>query len=116
MIKLIFALLLLLPSLALSGCNLPKQEQEKAKDRIASYGCPTCHIIPGVPGAIGKVGPSLKGLENRSYIAGAMENNEGNVEKWIMHPQAFRPGSAMPEMGVTPEDSRLIARYLEKLE
>jgi hypothetical protein len=30
-----------------------------------------------------------------------------------MHPQHFRPGSAMPEMGVTEQDARRIQIFLE---
>ena len=31
-------------------------------DKIRKYGCYTCHVIPGVDGAKGLVGPSLAGF------------------------------------------------------
>lgn len=64
-------------------------------------GCPTCHVIPGGPGAVGKVGPSLDALGQRSYLAGRLSNNRSNLQRWLMHPQSIEPGVAMPEMGVT---------------
>jgi cytochrome c2 len=77
------------------------------------YGCPTCHVIPGVSGASGKVGPSLYSLDQRSFLAGTLSNTPANLESWIRHPQHFQPGTAMPEMGVTAQDARRIAEYLE---
>jgi cytochrome c1 len=32
--------------------------------------------------------------------------------RWLEHPQALRPGSGMPEMGVTDKDARAMAAYL----
>jgi len=83
------------------------------KDLMIHYGCPTCHVIPGVPGAVGTVGPSLYDIPNRSYLAGKLPNTRANLELWISHPQQYEPGTAMPEMGVTPDDARQIAAYLE---
>jgi cytochrome c len=80
------------------------------------YGCPTCHVIPGVPGAVGTVGPSLHGLPGRSYLAGKIPNTRANLELWISHPQQYEPGTAMPEMGVTADDARQIAAYLNTLD
>jgi cytochrome c len=84
-----------------------------APDLMIHYGCPTCHVIPGVPGAAGKVGPSLSGLAQRSYLAGTLQNSPDNLVLWIQHPQRIHPGTAMPEMGVTPEEAKDIATYLQ---
>ena len=70
-------------------------------------------MIPNVPGAVGKVGPSLASLAQRSYLAGSLPNTPDNLAAWIMHPQHFRPGTAMPEMGVTPDDARRIEAFLQ---
>jgi cytochrome c2 len=80
---------------------------------MIQYGCPTCHVIPGVPGAVGKVGPSLASLAQRSYLAGTVPNTPSDLERWIRHPQGIHPGTAMPEMGVTPQDSEQIAAFLD---
>src|SRR4051812_13741190 len=39
---------------------------------ISSYGCGSCHEIPGVYGASGKVGPSLSSFKDRVMIAGVL--------------------------------------------
>jgi hypothetical protein len=35
------------------------------------------------------------------------------MEHWIMHPQSIHPGTAMPEMGVTPSDAQRMTDFLE---
>jgi cytochrome c2 len=80
---------------------------------MIQYGCPTCHVIPGVPGAVGKVGPSLDSLAQRSYLAGTVPNTPRDLENWIMHPQLIHPGTAMPDMGVTPHDGEEMASFLQ---
>ena len=87
--------------------------ERSAPDLMIQYGCPTCHVIPNVPGAVGKVGPPLQALFQRSYLAGSIPNTPQNLEQWIMHPQHYRPGTAMPEMGVSAQDARRIANFIE---
>jgi cytochrome c1 len=79
---------------------------------IQGYGCGACHTIPDIPGANGTVGPPLTSLAKRSVLAGQLPNNPDNLILWIMHPQEVRPGSDMPEMGVTEPAARDIAAYL----
>ena len=79
---------------------------------IRKYGCNTCHEISGVPGARGLVGPRLNGIKQRYYIAGELPNTPENLMQWIQHPRQVEPHTAMPEMGVTEQDSRDIAAYL----
>jgi len=82
---------------------------------IRKYGCNTCHTISGVPGARGLVGPPLDGIRDRYYIAGELANTPTNLMQWIQHPRQVEPHTAMPEMGVTEQDSRDIAAYLYTL-
>lgn len=84
-------------------------------DLIRSYGCGTCHTVPGVRGAKGKVGPPLTAFAHRAYIAGNLTNEPPNLVAWIMDPQAVEPGTAMPALGVTAEEARDIAAYLYTL-
>lgn len=86
--------------------------QRSAPELMIQYGCPACHVIHHVPGAVGKVGPPLQSIGQRSYIAGKLPNTPENLEQWIMHPQYYRPGVAMPDMGVTDQDARRIAEFL----
>lgn len=85
-----------------------------ARGRVAltQYACHSCHMIPGVTGPRTYVGPSLAGLGQRSFIAGALPRSEENLVRWIMAPQTIKPGSAMPQLGVSERDARDMAAYL----
>jgi cytochrome c2 len=85
------------------------------RTEIRKYGCNTCHEISGVPGANGLIGPSLDGVTRRYYLAGEIANTPDNLILWIQHPRKIEPHTAMPEMGVTDQDSRDIAAYLYML-
>ncbi len=103
--------------MALAGCSMSSPgspaSQRSVQDAMRQYGCPACHVIPGVAGASGQVGPSLAGLAQRSYVAGTLPNTPQNLASWVMHPQHLRPGTAMPEMGVSEQDAQRILEFLE---
>ena len=82
---------------------------------IPQYGCGNCHVIPGVTGARGLVGPSLAGFSQRTFIAGSFRNEGETLVRWIVAPQGMRPGTAMPTLGLKPRDARDIAAYLYTL-
>jgi cytochrome c2 len=90
-------------------------DARSGKSEIRKYGCITCHEIPGVAGARGLIGPSLDRIGERYYIAGELPNTPSNLMLWIQHPRQVEPHTAMPEMGVTEQDSRDIAAYLYTL-
>jgi cytochrome c len=90
-------------------------DSRRGRDAIRNYGCFTCHTVPGVDGASGLVGPPLTNIASRVYIAGELPNRPDNLMRWIQHPRQVEPGTAMPEMGVTEQDSRDIAAYLYTL-
>jgi cytochrome c2 len=79
---------------------------------IEQYGCGTCHTIPGVKGATALVGPPLTHWSRRSFIAGQLPNTPDNLVRWITNPQLVEPGTAMPNLRVTPDEARNIAAYL----
>jgi cytochrome c len=88
---------------------------ERGRALLRSYGCETCHTIPGVVGADATVGPPLAGIARRSYIAGVLPNAPDNMIRWIEDPRAVDSLTAMPNVGVTPSDARHIAAYLYTL-
>jgi cytochrome c1 len=59
------------------------------------------------------LGPSLEAVAQRSYLAGVLPNTPQNLQQWVMHPQQIRPGTAMPEMGVTQQNAQTITAFLE---
>lgn len=110
----LFALITGFATIVCAGCSSGVASNDQTPPNLMiRYGCPTCHVIPRVPGATGKVGPSLEDLAQRSYIAGTLPNSPDNLELWIQHPQRIHPGTAMPEMAVTPDDAKRIASFLQ---
>ena len=79
---------------------------------IDAYGCGSCHVIPGADGAIGTAGPPLQSFAHRTMIAGEVANTPEHLVAWIMKPQAMKPGTVMPNLGVRLPDARDIAAYL----
>lgn len=82
---------------------------------IRENGCGSCHVIPGVRGARGTVGPPLTQFAERDFIAGKFQNQPGNLVAWLMDPPALDPGVAMPDLGLTEPEARHIAAYLYTL-
>jgi cytochrome c oxidase assembly factor CtaG/cytochrome c2 len=87
----------------------------RGKTAIRSYGCQSCHSIPGVTGASALVGPPLRGVASRSYIAGVMSNTPTHMIEWLRNPPAIDAKTAMPNMHVSERDARDIAAYLYTL-
>ena len=87
----------------------------RGKQAIVAYGCGSCHVIPGVPAADGRVGPPLADLAHRTFIAGRLRNEPEALVQWIRAPRAVDPGTAMPTLGVTDAHARDIAAYLYTL-
>lgn len=86
------------------------------KTALQSYGCGSCHTIPGVVGADGLVGPPLDRFGRRAYIAGRLGNNHDNLVDWIRNPQDVDPRTAMPNLGVNEDDAVNMAAYLLSLD
>lgn len=112
------------PALGLAGCSRPGSgvetviagaSAERGKSYLDGFGCGSCHVIPGVRGAVGMVGPPLTSFARRSYIAGQLPNRPDNLVRWLQNPQAVEPGTAMPDLGVSPPAARDMAAYLYTL-
>lgn len=82
---------------------------------IRATGCGSCHSIPGVRNANGKVGPPLTSFAARTYIAGRVPNTPSNLVLWIENPPAIDPATAMPRLGLSERQARDAAAYLYTL-
>jgi cytochrome c2 len=99
-------------ALLLCACHAPStSEREQGKALLAAYGCIACHSIKGLP-VNGRAGPPLGDIARNSYIAGVLPNNQDAMVRWIVAPTAISPGTAMPDLGVTPAQARAMAAYL----
>lgn len=76
--------------------------------------CGGCHTIDGL--SQGKAAPDLTHVGSRSTLgAGVLANTPDNMVRWMMDPQAIKPGSLMPDFHFTNEQARLMAAFLEDL-
>lgn len=88
---------------------------QRGKQLLSSYGCDACHMIPGVRAAGGLTGPPLSFYGDRTMIAGQLANTPTNLMKWIEHPEDVDPKSAMPDLGVSPQQAGDMVAYLYTL-
>ena len=87
----------------------------RGKQLIEKYGCAACHVIPQIEGPKGMVGPPLTHLAARQFIGGKLPNTPENLTRWLQNPQAVDPQNAMPNLGLTPDQSRDITAFLYTL-
>jgi cytochrome c len=123
--KRVFFYLTTISVLILSACDTYKDDYataltggapSKGEHAIYTYGCSTCHTIPGIRGADALVGPPLTKMSRRSYIAGVLQNTPDNMIKWLQNPPGVDPLTAMPNLGISDSDARDIASYLYTLQ
>ena len=106
------------PVVAAPGAALePGSPAFEGQTVIAGKPCGSCHVIPGVPGATGAIGPSLAGVAGRPKIAGGAVNNTGpdDLKKWILDPPASKPGTPMPKVPMTDDEASKMVAFLETL-
>lgn len=103
-------IIILTLALAVAACSGPDRSTD-AKSIIATS-CASCHVVPGVPGANGKVGPPLTGIAQRQVIAGYFPNTPANMQRWITHAQGMLPNNAMPDTNLTAEQAKIVTEYL----
>ncbi len=94
---------------------MPRIDAVQGKQVIEQFECGSCHTIPGIRGANGVFGPPLMWFGKRSYIAGDFPNTPATLTEWIMNPPAMKPKTAMPLLGLSEDQARDAAAYLENL-
>jgi cytochrome c oxidase subunit II len=78
-------------------------------------GCAGCHTVEGL--SQGKVGPNLTHLQSRTTFAGSIFTlNEDNLRTWLEDPPGVKPGSVMPDLGLTEDEITKLIAYLETLQ
>jgi cytochrome c2 len=105
---------------AAAGCGgsgshhqtVPGGNAERGERLIEKFGCGSCHTIPGIEKADGRVGPALRDFGSIRYIAGEIPNTPDNAMRWIQDPKKIEPGTVMPDLGVKPNQARDIVAYL----
>lgn len=93
----------------------PGGNPKQGKRIIEEKGCGSCHVIPGIYTARGLVGPPLFFFSRRTMIAGELPNTPENLERWLKDPKLIEPGTAMPDLGLTDQQTRDVTAYLYTL-
>jgi cytochrome c2 len=103
--------LVLLAAVAGAGNAMSSPE---AKAILKAKSCGSCHVIPGVEGAYGKFGPSLKGLRDRPRIlGGTLKYSTNNLKKWLQNPKSVKPDTMMPNTGLSDEEIEILIQYFD---
>ncbi|HEX6432700.1 MAG TPA: c-type cytochrome [Gemmatimonadales bacterium] len=87
----------------------------RGKELLRTFGCRSCHLIPGVPGPGGNVGPPLTRWAERQFISGRLVNMPDALRTWILNPPAIDPHTAMPALGATVAQADDMVAYLYTL-
>lgn len=87
-------------------------DPETGAELIQEYGCGECHLIPDIEGADGGDAPGLQLWPNRAFVAGGLDNTPENTRRFIQNPDEIRPGTEMPDLGLSEQEARDITAYL----
>ena len=116
-----FALACALCAPLASGCERLKASIPGLNPRAARgielashYGCVSCHDIPGAA-VTGFVGPTLRNVGRRAYLAGGLPNTPEQMARLIRFPDLARPGTLMPNLRVSDPDARELVAFLHTL-
>jgi cytochrome c oxidase subunit 2 len=93
----------------------PDSEAAAGLTTFNAKGCAGCHTVTGVSQAL--VGPDLTHLGSRTtFAAGMFALNDDNLRQWLNDPPGVKPGSVMPNLGLTDEEITQLIAYLETLQ
>jgi cytochrome c oxidase subunit 2 len=102
---------------ALNSGTVQAGDPARGQDFFMNGPCTACHTIDGTK-AQGKVAPRpLTHFTTYPTIAQVegFTNNAENVKSWLKDPQAHKPGTAMPNLNLKPQQIEDLAAYLESL-
>jgi len=84
--------------------------------QIATTICAGCHTIRGT-NAAGVIGPDLTHVGSRTLIAsGTLDNDVAGLTAWLSNPPGEKPGSLMPNLGLSTDQIQQLVAYLQGLQ
>ena len=87
----------------------------RGRQLFTTQPCVGCHAIQGL--SAGQIGPDLTHVGSRKTLAGGMlRNTPENLARWLKHPPAVKPGSLMPDLGLTDTQVAALVAYLGSLQ
>jgi cytochrome c2 len=101
-----------------AGASAVSGDADNGKQLFASKGCIACHVAQGVPGATGTIGPNLNGIgdpSKRPTLADGATNTPEHIREWIIDPQKAKPGTMMPNLGLSAKDADDLTAFMATL-
>ncbi len=99
----------------LQAAPAPATPEQMRGAALVEYRCGLCHQVRGTAaGAINA--PDLTHImSRRTLAAGTLPNGPGTLAEWIEAPQALKPGTLMPNQGLSAQQLTDALAYLETL-
>ncbi|HEY7709298.1 MAG TPA: cytochrome c oxidase subunit II [Candidatus Entotheonella sp.] len=98
-----------------AAAEAPTEALAQEGAQVFQQRCTVCHAVAGTP-ANGKTGPNLTHFGSRQTLAaGLLPNSPPNVARWLQNPQAVKPGSRMPNLGLSEAEVQALTAYLQQL-
>ncbi len=97
-----------------NSLTTPSDPVEAGK-QIVEAKCAACHLVEGTT-AQGNVGPELTNFADQAEIASIVQNDEENLRAWLANPAELKPGTAMPNLGLTEAEIDALVAYLYTLD
>ena len=98
-----------------AAAGTPADPEALQGEQVFVQRCGKCHTVRG-SAAAGTQGPDLTHLAARQTLAaGLLPNTVGNLEGWMLNPQALKPGAAMPPVRLSAVELHAVTAYLEGL-
>jgi cytochrome c oxidase subunit 2 len=98
-----------------AGATAPVEPLAQEGARVFEQRCVACHTVAGTP-ANGKLGPNLTHFGSRQTLAaGLLPNSPSHLVRWLQNPQAVKPASLMPNLGLSEAEIAALSAYLQHL-
>lgn len=94
---------------------MPVADAARGKQAIERVGCGSCHTIDGIGWPQGRAAPRLGGFAQRGLIAGRVPNRPDLLAAFVRNAPMVAPGTTMPAMPLSEQESRDVAAYLYEL-
>ncbi len=99
----------------LAPAPAPTTPEQSRGLAFVEYRCGLCHRVRGTTAGATSA-PDLTHVMTRTQLAsGTLPNDVGSLATWIRNPQAFKPGSLMPNQNMTGPELADTLAYLELL-
>jgi cytochrome c oxidase subunit 2 len=90
------------------------EEAKRGRELFVSLACSGCHTIRGLTAGKFPGAPELTNVASKKSIVGGVLSpvNEENLRRWISNPPAVKPGTAMPNLGLSEQQVTDLVNFL----